>query len=225
MGAELVVDVIKGKTSAAAYDNAVQEARYEAGAGGYTGTIAESSGHRMIQVRPAGISAREAELYANDALKWGDTLMAPRVDDKTLAARSTTVKLPLKGDVESFVRTWMRDNPTQVVLDYKVVNTTKAAKGAVKPTVQKYKYVVMNQANPSQNSPYVWQEFRTAADARRFAREQARKGVSVSLVTTVREEFEAITTLTEAVEITVKRVLKSTRARKDEFWAMGLYSS
>lgn len=225
MGAELVVDVIKGKTSAEAYNTAVQEARYEAGSGGYTGTIAESRGHRMIPVRAAGISAREAELYSNDAVKWEHTLMAPRVDDKTLSARSATVKLPLKGDVESFVRTWMRDNPTKVVLDYKVVNTTKTAKGAVKPQAGSTKYVVMNQANTDGNTPYVWREFSTPAEARRFAREQARKGVSVSLVTTAREEFQAITTRTEAVEITTKTVIKSTRARKGEFWAMGLYSS
>lgn len=225
MGAELVVDVVQGTTMAQAFEKGVANAKFEYGHGGYTGSMAEATSYRALPVRPVGISSREAELYANDAQKWEATLMAARVDEKTLSARTATVKLPLKGDVESFVRTWMRDNPTKVVLDYQVVDTTKPARGAVKATAGSKKFVVCNQANSDSRGAYVWQEFSNAAEARRAARDYARKGVSVSLVITEREEFAALTTRTEAVVITTRTVLKSSRAHKGEYWAMGLYSS
>lgn len=66
----------QGKTAAEAFDKAVEEARYECGHGGYTGTIAEKRGFVMVTV-PAGKDPGQhaQDLYdANDKRvidKWG----------------------------------------------------------------------------------------------------------------------------------------------------------
>jgi len=85
MGAESFVTYARGKTVKEAFDNAVREARYEHGHGGYTGTIAEKDGFRYIPV-PAGVSPKdfirriENDVYDNNKDpygyedKWGPAL-------------------------------------------------------------------------------------------------------------------------------------------------------
>lgn len=48
MGASEFTSSATGKTAQEAFGKAIDEARYESGHGGYTGTIAEKSGFRMV---------------------------------------------------------------------------------------------------------------------------------------------------------------------------------
>jgi len=74
MGADTFMNWAKGKTAKLAFNAAVEEACYEHGHGGYTGTIAEKSSFVMIAL-PAGQDAGE---YASKLLDADD----PRIDDK-----------------------------------------------------------------------------------------------------------------------------------------------
>ena len=57
MGAQQFTHEATGKTPAAAFDTAQEDARHEYGHGGYTGTIAEKSGYRLLPV-PDGENPR-----------------------------------------------------------------------------------------------------------------------------------------------------------------------
>lgn len=74
MGAEQFFTYASGKDAREAFSRAVQEARYEHGHGGYTGTIAEKHSFTIIEC-PKGISAGD---YAQQLLDDCDS----RVDDK-----------------------------------------------------------------------------------------------------------------------------------------------
>ena len=74
MGAETFVSRARGKTAAKAFNAAVDQARYEYGHGGYTGTIAEKDSFTMIPL-PEGMGAVE---YADHLIDNGDA----RIDDK-----------------------------------------------------------------------------------------------------------------------------------------------
>lgn len=64
----------KGSNAQEAFRNAVEDARYQYGHGGYTGSIAEKNSFVMINL-PEGEKAGE---YAQQLIDDGD----PRVDDK-----------------------------------------------------------------------------------------------------------------------------------------------
>ncbi len=74
MGATTFGNIGEGKTAQAAFNALVEQARYEHGHGGYTGTIAEKSKFVMISL-PAG---REAEEYIDELIEKCDR----RIDDK-----------------------------------------------------------------------------------------------------------------------------------------------
>jgi len=59
MGACDFYDVVEGKTAQEAFQKAVEEARYESGQGGYTGTIAEKGGYGFKMIRDSGPVVRE----------------------------------------------------------------------------------------------------------------------------------------------------------------------
>lgn len=223
MGAEMTVDLLKGKTIQEAFTAAQRGAAYEYGSGGYTGSIAEARSHSPLRTRAVGISGREAELFLDEAEKWGPALTASRVDEATLAKREVTVKLPFKGDLDNFLRTWVKNNPAKVLVGYEVVDTTKRVTGAVKPAkvIKTYSLDSVDNARP----PFVHETHASITEARKSARHHARKGVAVAISTTEREVYEALTERTFAVVLKTRAVLKSTRARKGEWWAMGCYSS
>lgn len=68
MGAESFITKAAGKTAAEAFSAAAEQARWEHGHGGYTGTIAEKHEFVMIDV-PQGIAPRA---YINELLNAGD---------------------------------------------------------------------------------------------------------------------------------------------------------
>lgn len=74
MGASTFVVRSKGKSAREAFNEAVKDARWESGNGGYTGTIAEKHDYVMI-VCPAGI---EPNAYANQLIDEDDG----RIEDK-----------------------------------------------------------------------------------------------------------------------------------------------
>ena len=58
MGAQQFFDTAKGKTPRDAFKNAHDDACYEYGHGGYSGTLAEKGGHTMSN-KPDGISGSD----------------------------------------------------------------------------------------------------------------------------------------------------------------------
>lgn len=74
MGANTFMTEASGATAQLAFNNARDQARYDHGHAGYTGTIAEKDSFVMIPL-PAG---EDAHTYANRLIEEGD----PRVDDK-----------------------------------------------------------------------------------------------------------------------------------------------
>ena len=74
MGAEVFYHRATGATPQEAFNAAVQEAQYNWGHGGYTGSIAEKDSFTMIEV-PEG---RHPHAFAEELVEDGDE----RVDDK-----------------------------------------------------------------------------------------------------------------------------------------------
>lgn len=74
MGACTFVTLGKGRTAKEAFRDAVEDARYEHGHGGYTGTIAEKDRFKMVSA-PEGLDLREMYNWAYDKAedcdKWG----------------------------------------------------------------------------------------------------------------------------------------------------------
>lgn len=84
MGANTFMTMGAGKTAAEAFRAAVEQAQYENGHGGYTGTIAEKRSFTVIQLRSLQglgtpeLAAKAAREYASKLLDEGDG----RIDDK-----------------------------------------------------------------------------------------------------------------------------------------------
>lgn len=74
MGASNFAVIYSGKDAADAFKNAVQEAQWQSGHGGYTGTIAEKHEFVVIPL-PSGKNAAD---YARELMRDGDD----RIDDK-----------------------------------------------------------------------------------------------------------------------------------------------
>jgi len=74
MGANSFYTTSQGRTAKEAFTNAVEDARYEYGHGGYTGTIAEKDRFVMIEC-PKGAIPEE---YAHELIDKEDY----RIDDK-----------------------------------------------------------------------------------------------------------------------------------------------
>jgi hypothetical protein len=86
MGAETFTTMGKGATAQEAFRSASEQARYDYGHAGYTGTLAEKGDFVLIPV-PSGIVDETAERkevrrfyvrYADSLIESGD----PRIDDK-----------------------------------------------------------------------------------------------------------------------------------------------
>ena len=80
MGAEYFCEVGKGKTVKEAFNRLVEEARYESGHGGYTGTIAEKSDYKsasskVFENRQEAMDF--AEKKSEDGNHWSDDKWGP----------------------------------------------------------------------------------------------------------------------------------------------------
>lgn len=71
MGGESFITKKKGETADDAFRDAVKDAQYERGHGGYTGTIAEKREFELLEI-PEGMSVNEfVSQKMNDNDKWG----------------------------------------------------------------------------------------------------------------------------------------------------------
>lgn len=75
MGAEVFFTVARGNTAREAFETAVEDAQYEFGHGGYSGTIAEKSSFTMIPFSGKDVTPME---FADVLIERSD----PRIDDK-----------------------------------------------------------------------------------------------------------------------------------------------
>lgn len=66
MGATDFNDLSAGRDAVEAFNNAIREARYEHGHGGYSGTIAEKHGFTVVPAIPRISSAKLADMIAGD---------------------------------------------------------------------------------------------------------------------------------------------------------------
>lgn len=81
MGCESFTNLVTGTDADTAFQSARDDALYEYGHGGYTGTIAEKGDFKVVTTTPMG--ENEASTYAeehlDDADKWGPALAIPVV--------------------------------------------------------------------------------------------------------------------------------------------------
>lgn len=135
MGAETTWSIYKGKTAKDAYGSAVDQARYECGNGGYTGTIAESRGYVEIRPRTRYAAEKAANTLMYDGMvdgtrvqKWEHSVMIPLIP--SVAER--TIVLPLDVTKISTERAkWSDPDPWLV-----------AAEQAVKAKLRKDEHIV-----------------------------------------------------------------------------------
>jgi hypothetical protein len=76
MGAQDFTSTAKGKTAQEAFNNATEQARYEYGHGGYSGTIAEKHEFVMYVPKPGQTPGEMVDAFEKDwsgpyADKWG----------------------------------------------------------------------------------------------------------------------------------------------------------
>jgi hypothetical protein len=76
MGAEVFQQTASGKTPKEAFQKAVDEALYDYGHAGYTGTIAEKCS--FVVIKPRAKTLEEAQERADKLIEDSD----PRIDDK-----------------------------------------------------------------------------------------------------------------------------------------------
>lgn len=98
MGACTFSDFQQGSDAKSAFSEAVSDSRYENGAGGYSGSLAEKSSFHVIQSNP--VSLTEANRIAERLIeaedpriddKWGPAGAIPVLDDSAISRRSRTV--------------------------------------------------------------------------------------------------------------------------------------
>jgi hypothetical protein len=81
MGAETFSQVAHGKTAQDAFNTAQEQARYDYGHAGYTGTIAEKCDFIMLKVSPEKLEELKAKPYCYYDYS-GDDPLWEKVDDK-----------------------------------------------------------------------------------------------------------------------------------------------
>jgi hypothetical protein len=92
---------VKGTDARRAFEEAVKEARYESGHGGYSGTIAEKSGYKIRKSTPMSMEVAgdfvDSDLEHND--KWGPAFAVPVCEAKKGKPEKVTVEV--EADKES----------------------------------------------------------------------------------------------------------------------------
>jgi len=86
MGASYFEDLSFGKTPREAFNKAVEEARYEYGHAGYTGTIAEKDGFTLIQKKKGQRLKSLIKEHMEDNGKWAPAICFDLKGTKTAKA-------------------------------------------------------------------------------------------------------------------------------------------
>jgi len=97
---------MKGTNAKKLFSDAVQDARYESGSGGYTGTIAEKSGFRIISEPKTRTQAEEivwgSGRYNNgNNDKWGDAWAIPVAKSKVVMDKVKVMRVKAKNGDEA----------------------------------------------------------------------------------------------------------------------------
>lgn len=102
MGADTFMVTADGNTAKQAFDDAVDDALYEYGHGGYTGTIAEKDSYLHISL-PQGLRKNppleKITAYAEDLIEKCDS----RIDDKWGPAGCLLVKQGADGEPNTYL--------------------------------------------------------------------------------------------------------------------------
>jgi len=101
MGASVFFGSGTGKTAKEAFNTIVEDAMYEFGHGGYTGTIAEKDSFKVLSDKVYE-SYKEAYDYAESLVDEGD----PRVDDKWGPAGCLKFKSKKDGEISYIFFGW-----------------------------------------------------------------------------------------------------------------------
>lgn len=242
MGADSYVSILEGTSATAAYAEAVSLAAHDNGHGGYTGTIAESSGHEVYPDRHVGHGKWEAEHIAQGLIdngvvrKWEHVLMVPIIEPKTTRAIKVTLNVAGLGwterriAVERAVRGKMRGDETIVSLT--TTDGPIATKVVAKTTEGKSvrRYAVKEGTRTLATFPTQAQARAWAVDGLNSSEARVLRTQTLSVVgETVRENGEPLVTVSR--EITkypvtiVATVGPRAGAKKPAAWATaGVYS-
>jgi transcriptional antiterminator Rof (Rho-off) len=235
MGASGVISTIKGTNPRDAYTAAVQEARYESGSGGYTGSIAESAGFVIADTTPKLIW--EAQQIADHMLstrkvqKWGPTALIPVAE--ATAKRMVTIPVEVTG---------MDYEQQSVAIHQAIKAKLRAGESieAVKTTTDTKSKIAIIAAEGEAKTVYIVKDkwgrqavqFPTLTAAKKAAKttlernpnaeaftitKQVVKGDSEVLVTVERQTTRAVITITATVG-------KPKAGPVDTWVAVGLYS-
>lgn len=217
MGASVSIGFIEarsGDTVAKVYRRLVEEARYEHGSGGYSGTIAESDG--AFEVRTAPLLRWQATQHAeslldNEVTKWGPTAFVPVA--KATATRTVTIEVDVTACNQDWEKTQAAVNaavkaklkPGEQVESLKSVDGKRqfkiVSRSTTGPTITKY----VVRGGRWSGDP----EFATLAEAKAAAKaylERDRWGNNLAVVkVTTRESGEALATVKRVpVKVTQK---------------------
>lgn len=130
MGAETTWNIYTGTSARDAYNRATDQAAWEFGSGGYTGTIAESQGFEVAMPRTRYDAEKAADALMHgktvDGLrvsKWEYSVMIPLIPD----TETRTVVLPLDvSGIGGGERDWTEPDPWEVAAE-------KAVRAKLKP--------------------------------------------------------------------------------------------
>lgn len=156
-----------GADARRAFDAAQQQAQYESGHGGYSGTIAEKGGYEIRSKEP--MSMRDARAFANRDIdnndKWGPAFAIPIADAVKESPKSKTVTIKVearqeyevRGNAETALREKFKGPGLSVDVSIKKVTPLKSGK------MPKMKVA------PADRTSFTWlngpQSFPTKADA------------------------------------------------------------
>ena len=100
MGATDHYQTITGKTADEAFRAAQEQARYEHGSGGYTGSLAEARGYLLLRTGPLleweAMQRAQKALEDGTAQKWGPAILVPIAEP--VATRKMVFTVPLSND-------------------------------------------------------------------------------------------------------------------------------
>jgi len=135
MGAEAVSYIIKGSSAKDAYDRAFNEARWEHGNGGYTGSIAESHGYRAAKPRLRYEAEKAADLLLSDKTvdglkvqKWEYAVLIPILPD----AEVRTIIIPVDVTDCPERTDWHEPDPMRVLAEQAVTAKLKQGEHIMK---------------------------------------------------------------------------------------------
>ena len=192
---------------------------------GYSGTMAEATGWKLYTELGRGITPCEANIISLIVpKKWGPTLLAIPLDVKTLSKVQQTILLPTNPlhyvrqslEQEEIVLRYMKMYPENAVLSYR--------ERAVTPKGGKVNKSTTPETYCLETSNGITSTFASLAKARSAAQEYGKKGFSSKLIVKREENFTPSEPVTYVIEITVAKILKSTKTVFGQYWAMGCYA-